>query len=292
MNGCNISIDAPKKFLKGAGLLDTTFLPAWIYKINIILKNSSDNSMLCSFSATLGNGIRYMKNLHISGPDSCISTKINVAEPNSLIGNNNVIVFANNFLLSPDSENILCFDICLFDRYTENSIENSGEKIPHASSIFSNGHLIYGENVDSCNFISESCDYEVLVSCEDSKISYGDSTKFYIECRTGQYDMVRGLYVRSILDQGLEFIADSSNMEPRNVYSFDKRTVLKWDVGSLQPSEVKRIGYKVALKDVNSDEKLIDIGDTLRNKINSNCINNSTYTQCPSSCKYEITYAG
>lgn len=288
MNGCNIAIDAPLSLLKGAGLLNTAFLPANIYRVKIILSNKTDDSSLCSFSVTLGNGIHYMNNLHMVGPDNIILSKISVAEPNLSIGNNNVIVFANNISLSADSENIISFDICLFDRYTENCSENSGKKIPHGSDIFFNGHLIYDSRVDSCSFKSKAKDYEVTVECEDDKISIGETTKFYINCKAGQYDMVRGVYVRSILDHGLDFVADSSNMEPRNVYSFDKRTVLKWDIGGLQPSEDKRIGYKVVLAD-DKEVQGIKQGTILKNKINSNCINNSTYTQCPISCQYELT---
>lgn len=288
MNNCKISIDAPKRFLKGAGILNTTFLPSWVYKVNITLKNQSDAQEICSFSTTLGNGIRFMDNLHIVGPDTDLYHKINVAVPDSSIGNNNVIIFANNFLLSPNSENTICFDTCLCDNYTENSTENSGGKIPHRSNIHFYGHLINGENVDSCSFISKACDYEVSVHCENDKILPGEETKFYICLKAGQYSMVRGVYVRSILDQGLKFIEDSSNLEPRNVYSFDKRTVLKWDVGTLQPSEVKKIGYKVTLEDKH-DGKEIKSGDILKNKINSNCINSSTYTQCPSGCEYILT---
>lgn len=284
MNGCNISIDGPSKFLKGAGFPNTAFLPAWIYNVKITLKNSTDIPRLCSFSATMGNGIRYIKKLQLLGPDSNLNNIVNVVEPNSQVGNNNVIIFANNFILSPNSENIFILDTCLCDNYTENSLENSGAKIPHRSKIFFYGHLINEENVDSCNFTSESCDYEINLNCEDIKISPGGTTKFYLECRTGQYDMVRSVYVRSILDEGLKFIADSSNMEPRNVYALDRKTILKWDVGSLQPTEVKKIGYKVSL----NENILIKSGDILKNKINSNCINNSTYTQCPSNCKYEL----
>ena len=285
MNDCNILIDAPKKIIKGAGFPNTAFLPAWIYKVNILLKNSSDTPRLCSLSATMGNGIRYIKNLELTGPDSVICDMINIVEPNPSVGNNNVIIFANNFILSPNSENILHLDISLCDKYTENSLENSGDKIPHGSKISFHGHLISGENVDSCSFTSEACDYEIQIKCEDTNISKGGTTKFYIECRTGQYDMVRSVYIRSILDEGLEFIADSSNMEPRNVYTFDKKTILKWNVGSLQPSEIKKVGYKVTLK----ESELVNSGNILKNKINSNCINNSTYTQCPSNCEYKIT---
>lgn len=288
MSSCTISLNVPNSFLKGAGLLNTHFLPAWIYEVQIILKNTKDCSSLCSFTSTLGNGIHYLNNLHIIGPDEDIKNKINITEPNPSIGNNNVLIFANNIKLSPNSENIISFNACLFDKYTIDSIENSGEKIPHSSNIFFNGHLFCGESVNSCNFTSKAYDYEVFVECEDKNISFGEETKFYVHLKAGQYDMIRGVYIRSILDQGLDFISDSSNMEPRNVYSFDKRTVLKWDVGSLQPSEVKRIGYKVILKN-NVDNKIINIGDILKNKINSNGINNSAYTQCPSSCQYNLT---
>ncbi len=288
MNDCKISIDAPKVFLKGAGFPNTSFLPAWIYKVNIILKNNSNLPQLCSFSATMGNGIRYIKSLQLFGPDSNIYDLVNIVEPNQSVGNNNVIIFANNFTLSANSENTLSLDTCLCDNFTEKSLENSGDKIPHKGTISFYGHLINEENVDSCSFVAKACDYEVQIKCEDNKISKGNPVKFYIECRTGQYDMVRSVYVRSILDEGLEFIADSSNMEPRNIYTFDNKTILKWNVGSLQPCEVKKIGYKVNISEANLEHGLIKKGYTLKNKINSNCVNNSTYTQCPSSCDYEL----
>jgi len=288
MNECKILINAPKTYLKGAGFPNTSFLPAWIYTVKITLKNSNNASKLCSFSLTLGNGIRYIKNLQLSGPDSKIYDLVNIIEPSPSIGNNNAIIYANNFILSENSENTISFDTCLCNNFTENSIENSGEKIPHKSKLFFYGHLINGKDVDSCSFSSIASDYEIQIKCEDSKISNGDMTKFYIDCRTGQYDMVRSVYVRSILDEGLEFIADSSNLEPRNIYTFDNKTILKWNVGSLQPCEVKKIGYKVKLNDSCLKNELIKSGNILKNKINSNCINNSTYTQCPSSCEHEI----
>jgi hypothetical protein len=284
MYDCTISINAPKRFLKGAGIPNTKFVPAWVYKTSINLKNKGKTSKLCSFSVALGNGIRYADALDVTGPDTSISNAINVVKPKLEVGNNNVIIYANNFMLSPNSENIITFDTALCDRYTENCIENSGDKIPHESKINFNGHLIYGEFVDSCRFISEAADYELSISCEDDTISLNNETKYYIQCKVGQYDMVRSVYLRSILDEGLEFIPDSSNLEPKNVYTFDQKTILKWDVGSLQPCEVKRIGYKVNLRGNNS----IDKGDIIKNKSNSNCINNSTYTQCPSSCDYNL----
>lgn len=282
MKECTISINAPEKILKGAGVPNTSFIPAYIYKLNIELKNTGEQTKLCSFSSTLGNGIRYLGSMEHSGPDSILLKKVNVVEPAFETGNNNVIVFANNINLSPDSVNIITLDIALCDKLTVNSIENSGDKIPHKRKVHFYGHLICEDTVDSCKASSCACDYELVVKCDNETIKKGETTKFHIYCNTGQYDMARSVYLRSILDEGLEFVGDSSNLQPRNIYTFNGKTILKWDVGSLQPSESKRIGYMVKVKDD------IESGYILKNKLNSNCINNSEYTQCPSNCEYNL----
>ncbi|MEA5095589.1 hypothetical protein SDC9_71932 [bioreactor metagenome] len=284
MKECTISIDAPDKILKGAGIPDSSFVPSGIYNIKIKFSNTGENSKICSFSSTLGNGIRYLKNFSLEGPDESLKSKLIVVEPNALLGNNNCIIFANNFILSPGSTNVLSFNVALCDRYTTGSVENSGDKIPHKEKINFFAHLIEGENVDSCSASSSAHDYEMKVMCQEENIKPGETTKFYVHCCTGQYDVARSVYIRSILDDGLEFVADSCNLEPRNVYKFNGKTVIKWDVGTLQPSETRRIGYMVKLRsDLNKES-----GTMLRNKLNSNCINNSEYTQCPSSCSYSL----
>ncbi|MFA9423571.1 MAG: hypothetical protein ACERLG_08325 [Sedimentibacter sp.] len=284
MKECTIFIDAPEQLLKGAGILNTSFIPSQIYQLKIQLINTYESAKLCSFSSTLGNGIRYLKNMHLLGPDISLIEKTFVAEPSTELGNNNVIIFANNFILSPNSNNTLIFNIALCDKATENSIENSGDKIPHKSKINFYGHMINENQVNSCSTSSLAHDYQLKVDCDDTKIKAGDTTKFYVHCNVGQYNMARSVYVRSILDEGLEFIADSCNLEPRNVYKFNGKTILKWDLGSLQPSESKRIGYMVKL----SDKFKAETGSILKSKLNSNCVNNIAYTQCPSSCQYSL----
>lgn len=282
MKECTISIKAPEKMLKGAGMPNTSFLPSYIYKFFIELKNTGSETKLCSFSSTLGNGMRYLGNMEHSGPDSKILNNVNAVQPSVEIGNNNVIVFANNINLSPHSTNTISFNIALCDKKTAEGEENTGEKIRHKSKLNSHAHLISEDYTESCSFTSTACDYELLVQCDNETIKKGETTKFYIHCNAGQYDVARSVYLRSILDGGLEFIGDSSNLQPRNVYGFNGKTILKWDVGSLQPSESRRIGYMVRVKE---DAEL----GVLRNKLNSNCINNSEYTQCPVSVEYNLT---
>lgn len=242
MKECTISINAPDKILKGAGIPNTSFIPSYIYKLSIVLINSSSDTKLCSFSSTLGNGIRYMGNKLHSGADFGILDKVNVVIPNNEIGNNNVIIFANNINLSPNSTNVLTFDIALCDKYTIASNENTGDKIPHKGKINCFAHLICEEEVHSCKSVSTALDYELRVECDNKTIKKGETTKFYIHCNAGQYDVARSVYVRSILDEGLDFIGDSSNLQPKNSYAFNGKTILKWDVGSLQPSESRKIG--------------------------------------------------
>ncbi len=278
MKECTIYIDVPDKLLKGAGIPNSQFIPAYIYQMKIILKNTGSNEKLCSFSATLGNGIKYLGNIKHEGPDISILDTINAVKPCEQLSNDNVIIFGNNFILSPDSTNTIIFDVALCDKYTVNSIENSGDKIPHKSKLNFYAHLVNEDKIDSYFVSATAMDFNMSVTCEDEKVKAGDITKYYIDLCTGQYDLARKVYLRSILDTGLEYIGDSCNSEPRNVYEFNGKTIIKWDVGSLQPSEIKKIGYKVKVKN--------DAVGKLTNKLNSNCINNSTYTQCPVSLKY------
>lgn len=282
MKECNISINAPEKILKGAGIPNTSFIPAYIYKLHIELKNNSEETKLCSFSSTLGNGICCLNDIEHTGPDSMLVKGVNVVEPSAEIGNDNVIIFANNINLSPNSVNIITLNIALYDKLTVKGTVNIGDKIPHKSKLHFYGHLICQDTVDSCNATSYAHDYDLAVTCDNKKIKKDETTKFYLHCNAGQYDMVRSVYVRSILDEGLEFIGDSCNLQPRNIYPFNKKTVLKWDVGSLQPAESRRLGYMVKVKDT------VESGSILKNKLNSNCINNSEYTQCPSSFNYDL----
>lgn len=282
MKECTIYIDAPEKFLKGAGIPNSQFIPSNIYQIKIIIKNTSNSQRLCSFSAALGNGIRYLENMQHEGPDTNLLNTVSAVEPCEILNNDNVIIFGNNFTISPNSTNTISFNASLCDKYTANSVENSGDKIPHRSKINFYAHLINEDKIDSCYVTSTAMDFDLTVKCDDEKVNEGDITKYYVNLCTGQYDLARKVYLRSILDTGLEYIADSCNLEPKNVYEFNGKTIIKWDIGSLQPSETKRIGYKVRVK---SDL----MNGTLANKLNSNSINNSTYTQCPVSCEYLLT---
>lgn len=282
MKECTIYIDVPEKLLKGAGIPNSQFIPSNIFKIKIILKNNSSSQSLCSFSSALGNGIRYLENMKHEGPDISILDTVSAVEPCKLLNNDNVIIFGNNFILSPSSTNIISFDAALCDRYTAGSIENSGEKISHRSNINFYAHLINEDKIDSCFVASKAMDFDLSVKCDDENVNAGDVIKYYVSLCTGQYDLARRVYLRSILDAGLEYLENTCNLEPKNVYEFNGKTIIKWDVGSLQPSEIKRIGYKARVK--NNAR-----AGTLTNKLNSNCINNSAYTQCPVSCKHTVT---
>lgn len=281
MKECTIYIDVPAKLLKGAGIPDSQFIPSNIFKIKIIIKNKSSGQQLCSFSAALGNGIRYLENLEHQGPDMNLLDSLSAIKPCQILNNDNVIIFGNNFILSPNSVNTITFDAALCDKYTRNSIENSGDKIAHRSKINFYAHLLNKEEIDSSFVTSTAMDFDMSVTCDDEKVSQGHITKYYVNLSTGQYDLARKVYLRSVLDRGLEYIGDSCNLEPQKVYEFNGKTIIKWDIGSLQPSETKRIGYKVKVKEGSTGR--------LFNKLNSNCINNSTYTQCPVSNEYLLT---
>lgn len=291
MNDCSVKIYFPKKILKGAGLRESSFIPAWVYKIKIVINNCSEYFKICSLNSTFANGLRYLSNLKVEGPDSEIAQYIKVVEPNEKVGSNNLILFANNFKLSPMSENILSFDLALYDKYTDNSLENSGSKIPHKSILNINTYLLSDGQISYDNIISEVMDYEIKLRCDEEKMSIGEETKLYIECKAGQYDLIRRAYLKSVLDSGFKYIIQSSNYEPAKLYSYDNRTILKWSFDVVNPSECKRIAFKIKLKNKYNDDSEIKVGDTLINSINSNGVNNSSYNQCPDTSKCNILVA-
>lgn len=288
MNDCSVKIYFPKKILKGAGLRESSFIPAWVYKIKIVINNCSEYFKICSLNSTFANGLRYLNNLKVEGPDSEIAEYVKVVEPNEKVGNNNIILFANNFKLSPMSENILSFDLALYDKFTDKSLENSGNKIPHKSILNINTYLLSDGQISFDNITSEVMDYEIKLRCDEEKMSIGDETKLYIECKAGQYDLIRRAYLKGVLDSGFKYIIQSSNYEPAKLYSYDNRTILKWSFDVVNPSECKRIAFKIKLKNKYNDDTEIKVGDTLINSINSNGVNNSSYNQCPDTSKCNV----
>lgn len=282
MDKCSIEILLPNKIIKGAGFLDSTFLPSWIYKVKLSIINNTDSYQLSSLNVVLPNGIRFLENLNIDGPDKHILDIIKVVSPNKNVGNDNVIIFANNFKISGMSENIISFDIALCDKFTKDSLENSGEKIPHKHKLNFCANLLSDFQVYSNKNTSEALEYDVNINSEVDKATPNDTVKFYIECKTGQYDMVKNVYFRNILDDCLIYLDGTSNIEPNQIYPFDNDTVLKWEFGSLKPCETRKIGYKAKLNKKYKTGSEVKAGDIITNYVNSNCTNNSTYTQCPS----------
>lgn len=289
MNDCIIKIIFPKKILKGAGTKHSSFLPAWIYKIQIIIENNSDLFKLSSLNSTFGNGFTYLGNLNVEGPDSDIEKYLKIVEPNNDIGNNNLIIFANNFKISPFSKNIISFDIAVNNNYTKSCLENSGDKILHKTKLNINAYLLSDGQLSSDNCSCDCMDYLVDIHSDDKTLKTGDETKIYVNCSVGQYDAIRKVYLKCTLDSGLSFIDNTSNINPDNFYISNNRTILRWNFNYLFPSESKRIGFKVLLSNKYRDNKEIKQGDRIINSFNSNGANNTTYTQVPDTVKLTYT---
>lgn len=288
MDKCYVEISAPKKILKGAGFLESAFLPSWIYEVKLYIINNTDTYHLSSLNMVLPNGIRFLENLHIDGPDKHILDMIKVVSPDKKVCNDNVIIFANNFRISPMSKNIISFDIALCDKFTKDSVQNSGEKIPHKHKLSFCANLLWDSHISSNKCCSDALEYVVNINSEVDKVAPDDTVKFYIECKTGQYDMVKNVYFRNILGDSFRYLDGTSNIEPDQIYSFNNDTVLKWEFGSLKPCETKKVGYKAKLNKKYKTGTDIKAGDIITNYVNSNCTNNSTYTQCPSDHLLEV----
>ncbi len=289
MDKCFVEISVPKKILKGAGYLESSFLPSWIYEVKLFIINNTNDYHISSLNMVLPNGIRFLENLHIDGPDKHIIDMIKVVSPNKKVCNDNVILFANNFRISPMSKNTISFNIALCDKFTENSVENSGEKIPHKYTLNFCANLLWDSNISTAKYICDALEYVINIDSEVDNIAPGDTVKFYIECKAGQYDMVKNVYFRNILGDGFSYLDGTSNIEPDQIYPLNEDTVLKWEFGTLKTCETKKVGYKAKLNKKYKNGNTVNEGDIIVNYVNSNCANNTVYTQCPSDHFFEIS---
>ena len=285
MGDCSIKIRLPEKLVKGAGISGGRFLPGWVYRFEIEIKNRGDKEKVVSINTTFGNGLTYLGGLSLQGKDQGIVDKIVIVQPSIEIGNNNLIVFANNIKLSPKSTNKIYFDLGLYDRFTVNSVENSGEKIPHRSFLHITAHVLEDGEIVSDKIVCEAMDCQISMQLNQNKAHTGNETRVYIQCRASQYDLIRKVYIKCILDNGEEYISGSCNLEPNNIYKFNNRTVLKWFYDVVNPMEEIRLSFKIKIKQNYIDGKVIKSGDRLLNSVNVNGVNNFSYTQCPDTSK-------
>lgn len=288
MNECNIKMEFPKKVLKGSGIKNTAYLPYYIYNLKIIIENNTEYFKICSLNSTFANGFSYIDNLHISGDDKDIIDYIKIVEPNKVTGNNNLILFANNFKLSPLSKNTISLNLAITNNYTENNMENTGIKIKHKTNLNLNAYLLCDNNVYSDNITTQAMDCMVDISAEDNVVNVGNTTKYYINIKAGQYDLIRKPYLKFSLNNGLNYINESSNIEPNQIYFSNNRTILKWNFDCINPMECKKIGFKVKVKEKYSNDTHININDSLISSVNTNGVNNSSYKQCFDSKKYTL----
>lgn len=282
----NLTKSAPEKITKGAGELDPVVLPFWDYQYTLTLTNNSVAASVVTLLDELANGIRYLNNLNVVGPDSGSLLSPTIITPDSSsspLCQDFVSIDWGTVTLSPSSVNIITFDAAIWNNYTLDCLENSGDRIPHDTSL---------ENIATLDGQSGEIEAEVMTDALDvlinksvgSGITDVGATNFYtLNYSINQYDNVDGIVVTDIIGDGQSYTLGSASITPDSITSALGITTLVWNIGSMLASTSGVITFETVVDATYFNGDMVSAGDTLTNDSAINGTNQTTGTLTPDS---------
>lgn len=276
---------APGKMPKGAGTIDPLVSPLWPYSYTLTIENNSREPSLVTLIDTLPNGVRYLNNLSVSGPDSIALSSPNIIYPSSGIGGNNfTTVDWGSVLLSPLSTNVIIFDAAIWDNYTVNGIENSGGRILHLTPLQNiarlNGASGPVESITNTNAMDLTIDKSVSPSTTD----VGQINNYNLLYRVNQYDSLENVILTDIISDGQTYNLGSASivpLDPNPPRNPDGTTTLTWDLGSLNSGYTNSITFTTTTSTNYFSGAPVNAFDTISNNVNINGLNENFLTPTP-----------
>lgn len=303
----SVQITAPSKIPKGAGTLTPTVRePAWKYNYIITIDNNSIAASTGEVELRLNNGIRYLRVVSVEGPDSAQFNNPIVSlptQPGLDIEDPYTSLTWNDVNLSRGSTNIITLEAAIWDKYTMNQIQNSGELIPHGQGITAiasfNGTqgLVEGfATVKAMYFIVSKNVVKPTTDVDQQNqytLSYGVNQYTNIWSGTVQ----QPFQIIDTIGDGQLYNSDAQ-VTPTNVQNnVDGTTVLTWDIPTLFPVDggnpeiSKTITYSTNTKPQYTGGVRVKAFDVLKNNVIMNAVitSNNQYASDSSSAQISIT---
>ncbi|GAA0783866.1 hypothetical protein [Hathewaya limosa] len=246
-----ISISSPKKVPKGAGTLSPNFQdPIWKYNYKITIDNNSVKDENCDIYFQLGNGIRYLTFISASGDDLNQFKAPIVMQPSN--ENNSTVLKWQNINLSKSSNNIVTIEAAIWNRSTENGVENSGTEIPQGEEIISIATL-RGNDGSVEGFTTVIAEYFLIEkSVLSTSTDVGVKNKFTLSYKVNQYTSIgsNNLYQFQIIDNikdGQQYNNDATET-PIVIDVGSGVTRLTWDLSTVFPTDGGNTGVTKVIK--------------------------------------------
>ncbi|WP_346891675.1 hypothetical protein [Clostridium sp. UBA3887] len=289
----NIVKTAPSKIPKGAGLLSPITPPIWPYQYTLTIINNSLIPSTITLIDNFPNGARYLGNLSVTGPDSVeLSTPTIITPSVGPLCQDFVTIDWGTVTLSPNSVNTIIFNAAIWDNYTANCIENSGDRISHMTPL---------QNVSTLNGASGPVQGIVVTNAMDATINKGVSSSstdvgqinnYTLTYRINQYDDVDDVVITDVIGNGQTYNIGSASLLPVNPnppINPNGTTTLTWNLGLLTTGTTGTITFSTTTSNNYYLGGPVSAGDSLNNNVTITGTNDTTITPTPDNSSTRIS---
>lgn len=262
--------NAPSSYLKGAGVVPGDNIDATqIFNVSLNLTNNSRTTSNVSLLLSLANGIRYIGVWSTSGTNAANFLNPVISEVSQT--QDHVQISFNNKTLSVGSKTTLTFQIAIWDKYTVNGIENSGNTILYGD-ILSTDISIQGNSSSYTDQYSLSPLEINIVKDADSDLTDVDViNEFTLTYQTSEYLAIDNVILTDILPDGMSFINDSTLTPTNIILNPDGTTNVLWDLGSLPTKYSSSIVIHAKTNQTYTNKNFVYSTDIFTNTLNLQC---------------------
>lgn len=286
----NLTKSGPGKIPKGAGLISPSLNPRWPYQYTLVVTNNSREPSTVTLIDNLPNGVRYLGNLNVIGPDSSLLSSPTITTPSPGPNCQDFVTLDwGSVILSGHSVNTITFDAAVWDNFTENCIENNGSRIPHMTPLENIATLDGLSGPVQANQITNAMDATINKSVASSNTDVGEVNEYTLVYRINQYDDVGSFEITDTISNGQSYNINSASITPDSItVNPDGTTTLFWSLGLKATGTVGSITFSTT-----TDSDYVDLGpvssdDTLTNDVNIEGNNETTDTPTPDNSRATI----
>ena len=274
---------APEKMTKGAGTLSPVASPRWPYTYTLTVTNNSREASNISLVDNLPNGVRYLNNLKVSGPDSGVLSSPVVTVPSNIPGCQNFVnINWGSVTVSANSENIITFEAAIWDNFTNGCQENSGSRIVHQTPLTNTATLdgLSGPVVATAK--TNALDLEINKGINSGTTDVGGISTYTLTYMVNQYDNMNNVVITDTLPDGKRYNVGSASVAPDSVVvNADGTTTIIWNLNTLAASSSGIITFTATTKTLYADGSPVDSDDIFLNNVLIDGTNSNFGTKAP-----------
>lgn len=281
----NLSKGAPGKIPKGAGLLSPPTASSWVYNYELRISNNTREPSVVTLVDNLPNGVRYLGNLVVSGPDAIALSSPTIITPVPGPGCQDFVTLDwGSVTLSASSENIISFEAAIWNNYTDNCAENTGDPIPHRTSLQNIAVLDGASGPAQAQASTLAMDVDIRKSVIPQNTDVNQVNNYTLTYRVNQYNDVGFFVITDTIGNGEEYNIGSASTIPSSItFNIDGTTTIVWNLGLLSVDTVGSITFTTTTKAAYIGGNPVSAGDTLQNDVDINGENQSTFQPTPDS---------